>query len=160
MRLLATVAALLCLAHPVASQPVVTDGQPVNGILEVTDRDAQGRYYDEFRYSGRRNERVIIDLRSTQFDAYVELRGESGSLVARNDNFGASRNARIAVVFPVTGSYVIRASSAVPGQVGVFTLRVDSPPSPTRPWNPLKPDVFVRPPIDKVQARRPSQGAR
>jgi hypothetical protein len=134
---------LLCVlagADAVHAQTVVTAPSGRSGRLERGDAVSASSYYDEYRYEGRRNETVQVSMRSMDFDARLELRTAAGVLVAQNDDFGQSLNARISHQLPGNGWYVIRATSSRPSRTGAYTVGILSDrPLPRRDRNRVVP---------------------
>jgi hypothetical protein len=62
---------------------------------------------------------LSIDMRSDDFDAYLELSGEGVAL--EDDDGGGDTHARISSTLPA-GHYSLRARSYEPGSTGLFTL--------------------------------------
>lgn len=78
----------------------ITNGQTINGSLTIDDQvqqDTNGGngsfFFDAFRFTATANQSVVIDLRSSQFDATILLyrvnAGGTLSFVAADDQFGA-----------------------------------------------------------------------
>jgi hypothetical protein len=110
---------------------ILVAGQSVSGRLSSQDPTLDnGSYFDLYTYEGRRGERVTIDMRSTEFDAYLVIGTRGGrhgveSALSRDDDGGGNRNARIVFTLPYDGEFVIRAGSIIPGS-GAYTLEVQS----------------------------------
>jgi hypothetical protein len=152
--------AVFPLAPAAGAQTRIAAASPLPGRLETTDKEEDGRYYDEYLYSGRRGEQLLVDLVSTDFDAYLVLIDQrSGNVVSQSGDFGSSTNARISITLTENGTYLIRATSQSPQQkTGAYTLRVRSSLSISRsiePSNPYRPDqIWIRPDLDKRPERR------
>jgi hypothetical protein len=96
-------------------------GQTVSGQLAGDDcQGSIGAYMDRWQFDLGSETSVRIDLSSTSFDAYLELRQANGVMVAENDDAG-SLNSRIITTLPA-GSYVIVARSLGPDQIGAYQL--------------------------------------
>jgi hypothetical protein len=112
---------------------VLVAGSSVQGRLSSPDPTLDnGSYFDLYTYAGRRGERLTIDMRSTEFDAYLVIgtrggRHGVGTALSRDDDGGGNRNARIIFTLPSDGEFVIRAGSILPGR-GAYTLDVQSSP--------------------------------
>ena len=106
-------------------------GRPAQGYLTASDPTLDGgEPFHLYTYSGRRGERVTIDLRSTDFDSYLVLgtaggRHGVGNALARDDDGGGNRNSRIDYVLPYDGEFVIRVNPLASG-VGRYELLVRS----------------------------------
>ena len=62
-------------------------------------------------------------LNSSAFDAYVQVLGLNGELIAFNDDSDNTVNARITGVLQ-PGTYLIEATTAFEGDTGPYTLMV------------------------------------
>lgn len=109
----------------------VSAGDEVSGVLGEGARDEDGRWFEHFIYTARAGERLRISLRSQSVDPRVAIgTGTLGRFepLAEDDNGGREWNAELEWTAPESGSYVIRATTAFPGEVGPFVLRVQSIP--------------------------------
>ncbi len=130
--LVAAVCAALA-APPLAAQnpPPIALGTPVSGTLTSTDSVlGDGSYYDLYSYAGRRGERIVITLRSTDFDAYLTiLTGPPGNrtVVGSNDDApgGGTNDSRFAMTVADDGPVIIRANSLEGGETGAYVLLVE-----------------------------------
>jgi hypothetical protein len=110
---------------------LVQAGERVESYLSPTDPKLDGgEPFHLYTYNGQRGERLVLDLVSTDFDAYLVLgtpggRHGVGSVIARDDDGGGDRNSRIEVVLPDTRVYVIRVNPLGAGS-GEYTLDVES----------------------------------
>jgi hypothetical protein len=101
-------------------------GQAMRGTLAPGDRTMQtGELFDRHIFQGQAGQRVTITARSSAFDAYLIVRTPRGSEM-ENDDHGSSRDARISLTLPETGTYQIDVTSAV-GSVGQgpYVLQVE-----------------------------------
>lgn len=111
----------------------VRQGESVTGALEEGDSELDdGRWYDAYVYTGRAGERVRIDLRSEDFDAYVAIgRMVDGSFteIASNDDAedGEGLDSSLEVELPEDGRFVIQATSFSAGGTGGYSLSVSTP---------------------------------
>lgn len=109
------------------AQPISV-GQTVRGKLERGDAEADdGSYFDGYRFTGRRGQRLTIQLRSDDFDAYLALYDAQGREVTTNDDGDDdSTDAEIEFNVPGDGDYVIRANTLVEGETGDYILGLSS----------------------------------
>jgi hypothetical protein len=111
----------------------IRQGESASG--ELTEGDAEledGRFYDAYVYTGRAGERLRIDLRSDDFDAYVMVgRTVDGQFneIASNDDAedGEGLDSTLEVELPEDGRYVIHATSFSAGGTGAYQLSVATP---------------------------------
>jgi hypothetical protein len=109
----------------------VAAGDRVNGVLGEGTRGEDGRWFRHFIYTARAGERLRISLTSDDLDPRVAV--GTGSLcrfdaLAADDGRGRDRHAQLEWTAPESGEYVIRVTTAVPGETGSFVLRVDPVP--------------------------------
>jgi hypothetical protein len=88
--------------------------------------------YQAYRFRGERGQRVQVDMKSKDFDAYLVVR-RAGSIVdvVDNDDAGGGTDARVIYTLPATGDYEIRANSVNNKARGSFTVSLS--PGPPRP---------------------------
>jgi hypothetical protein len=83
-------------------------------------------------YTGRAGERLRVDLRAEDFDAYVSIgRMVDGNFteIASNDDAedGEGLDSALEVELPEDGRYVIQATSFSAGDTGTYELSVSTP---------------------------------
>ena len=101
-------------------------GRTVTGNLQSSDGVGQYfGYYDEWTYSVRAGQSVVITMDSDDVDAYLVVLQDDGTEVARDDDGGTDYNARVAFRAPATAQYTIVAASLFSEQTGRYTLRVE-----------------------------------
>lgn len=121
-------------------------GQEARGELTGSDPvlSADGSRYDAYGFHARRGQRLLIELRSSAFDAYLHLgRLSSGrweSLGTDDDGLGRGTDSRLRFLVPADGNYVVYANSERAGATGGYTLLVREAPVPARPT----PQPFAR----------------
>lgn len=110
--------------NPCTGSVEIAMGQSTNGTLTASDCTHQpsGAYGDRWSLTLSASTDVRIDLASTAFDAYLELRTGSGTIIAENDDAG-SLNSRIIQTLQA-GSYIIVARSLFAGETGPYSLSV------------------------------------
>ncbi|MGH7523391.1 MAG: hypothetical protein ACREK8_03710 [Gemmatimonadales bacterium] len=124
--------------HPILA------GVDMTGTLDALDAvDTLGFRRDNWIYSARAGERVIITLNSTAFDAYLRLGRMVGGVFrqipgAYDDDGGGGRNAKLELTLADSGDYVIDVSSETRrAQEGAYVLHVERlaqrPPAPDAP---------------------------
>jgi hypothetical protein len=102
----------------------ITPGQRVSGRLEEGDRGrGDGAFEDWFEFEGRSGQVVSIEMRASEFDAYLELRDARGEVVSENDDgLGEGRDAFIMTALPANGRYRIVARSYGESSRGLYDL--------------------------------------
>lgn len=118
-------------AVPTVAQPVpIQAGQTISGALQPGDGElVDDSYFDLYEYRGQPGEALVVTLRSSDFDAYLQGGPADGADmdVADEDDDGAGgTDARMTVTVGATGVYRIRANSYGGGQTGSYTLTVTS----------------------------------
>jgi hypothetical protein len=90
----------------------LTPGRRASGRLEAGDRPRSGGgYQDLWEFDGRAGRSVVLEMRSADFDAFLELRDPDGGLVAENDDGGEGTDALITATLPRNGRYRVVARS-------------------------------------------------
>ncbi len=105
-------------------------GRALEGTLDPSDFElADGSYVDEWIISAARTDTLVVTLASTDFDAFLSVGATvDGQFVAYSSNDDAappSKDARVVMIPPSSGEYVIRANSISPTAIGRYTLRVE-----------------------------------
>jgi 3'-phosphoadenosine 5'-phosphosulfate sulfotransferase len=107
----------------------ISAGQTVRGELARTDmRLADNSYADDYTYTGRAGEQIVITLRSTDFDTYLVWGSGTGSSFRadKTDDDGAGgTDSQLTVTLGGAGTYTIRANSLGANSTGAYTLSVE-----------------------------------
>lgn len=99
--------------------------QRFTGRLSSSDPVMDGRgYYTTRTFDGVRGERVLLDLRSQDFDTYLIIRGPGG-WEDRNDDFGDITRSLLLVDIEEPGEYEVIVTSFSSGATGNYELLVD-----------------------------------
>ncbi|CAN5501119.1 hypothetical protein BH10ACI2_BH10ACI2_25760 [soil metagenome] len=113
---------------PCETAPPIGFGETIRGSLSPSDCVLEdGTYADFYVFDGIQGQQVIIDLKSTDFDAYTGIANESG-FVLEDDDSGGGTNARIVATLPETGPYAVLANSAIQFQFGSYDLTLSKTP--------------------------------
>jgi hypothetical protein len=102
-------------------------GQTVRGMLEPGDWTmGDGTWADVWYIEGQAGQRVAITLRSSQFDAYLQLLDAAGNKVAEDDDSGGGGGAaRIRYTFRISERHQIVVNVFGDSRrAGVYTLEV------------------------------------
>jgi hypothetical protein len=100
------------------------------GVLAPGDeRLDSGEYYDVYPFTAQQGERVVIDLRATDFDPYLMLRADGFEGLDNDDYQGNLRHSQLAVRLPQGGEYRLYVTSARPGETGAYEMRVTREPT-------------------------------
>jgi hypothetical protein len=134
---------------PSVARPVAVPlGQTVRGALtETSPLLEDDSRYDLYTFTGHAGQRVVVTMRSQDFDAYLHLGRELGGAMeelASNDDGGGGTDARIRIALPTDGTYRIHASGLGTESLGSYALTVEeAPPVALRPAQPLRVGVPV-----------------
>lgn len=130
----------------------------VEGSLDSDDPTLDdGSFYEEHSFVGRANQRVEINMESSEFDTYVLLYGPDGEVLGENDDISPSNyNSRLVLTLPQDGTYTIYANAFDSAQRGVYLLSVSTNVRPgdlqaTLRWGTIDDlDVVVRDPAGDI----------
>ncbi|HEY0599994.1 pre-peptidase C-terminal domain-containing protein [Brevundimonas sp.] len=107
-------------------------GEAVSGALAGGDDTLDsGEYVDSYRFTGRRGQRVVVDLTSSAFDAYTMVTTPSGEQFD-NDDGEDGTDSRQTLVLPEDGEYEVRVTSYRPGETGSYRFSVEAGREPPR----------------------------
>jgi hypothetical protein len=105
--------------------PAIRLGQTIAGQLTTADvLRADDTYADGFSYVGRSGERLVITMRSADFDAWAVIDDPNGPLYEWNDDGAGGTDSRLEITLPHDGRYIILANS-VSQSTGAYTLLVE-----------------------------------
>lgn len=112
-------------AAPAATGGAITIGETVSGVLQAGDDTLQsGEFVDRIRFTGRRGQRVAVELTSSAFDAYTILRSPSGETIDNDDGGSGGTDSRLDTVLTENGEYTVSVTSFAPGESGSYRLSV------------------------------------
>ena len=105
-------------------------GARLTGTLDETDAAAEdGSAYDAWTFSATAGQRIVITLRSDAFDSYLAVGREEGGewmeLTSNDDAAEGSLDARVVMLAPDTGDYIIRVNTFPAQPAGAYTLTVE-----------------------------------
>lgn len=118
----------------------LTPGRRASGRLEIGDRPRSGGgFQDLWEFDGRRGQTVMLEMRSGEFDAYLELRDPDGGLVSENDDGGDGTDALITATLPANGRYRAVARSYSEREAsGFYELTLTNAAEAARPGRPVE----------------------
>jgi hypothetical protein len=91
----------------------------------ANERLKDGSRGEAYRFEGAQGDCVVITMRSSDFDPFLELRPQpfKGAILASDDDSAGGRNAQIRYTLPSTGRYYITATSFGQGEaMGQYEL--------------------------------------
>jgi hypothetical protein len=113
----------------------ISVGVKLQGELSTTDCPGTIRtssYADDYVFQATAGVEYTIQMWSSDFDTYLNLRDASGTLVAYNDDSGFSLNSRIEYTPGVSGTLVVEAASyGGSGTTGAYEVMVHDLPCTT-----------------------------
>jgi|GEM_PF-1113600 len=117
-------------------------GQSINAELSSTDcRLEDMSYADFYIFDGLQGEQIVINMGSGVIDSYLGVANQSGTWVIEDDDGGGATNARIVATLPESGTFIILANSALPNQLGNYTLSLSGGPTCTFTFTPGSADI-------------------
>lgn len=104
----------------------VTVGTNVQGRLETGDqRMNDGTWADVWQFQGMQGQRIIIELRSEEFDTYVQLLDAQGNRLAEDDDSLGNLDSKVEFTLPAAGMYQIVVNNfSDERRAGIYTLSV------------------------------------
>jgi hypothetical protein len=125
------------IAQPIAPEPTnliaspgqtaqIAIGQTMRGRLEQGDQMMQdSTYADLWQFQGMAGQTVQIDVRSDEFDTYMQLLDGNGNKLGEDDDSGGNLNSRLIFALPATGMYQIVVNNAGRSRrAGIYTVSV------------------------------------
>jgi len=108
---------------PVANK--AEGAQVHSGRLEAGDTTLEtGEYVDAYTFEGKQGEFVVVDLRSTEFDTWLEVRPPVGDTFVNDDHEGDARRSQLALTLPHDGTYTAFATTYQAGAVGAYEMTI------------------------------------
>ena len=97
-----------------------------SGTLSVSDGVfSNGEYADVYEFDGSGLGGITADLRSSEFDSYLVLRGPDGEVVAANDDVETGiLDSRVSTALSEPGLYRLFVTSHEVGEIGSYTLTI------------------------------------
>jgi hypothetical protein len=121
----------------VSAQPVrsIAVGETRTDSLTARDPVLRSRRspYQVWSLGGKAGQRIVIDLMSADFDAYLVLRDADGRKMGSDDDSGERTNARLHAVLPRDGRYRLIATAIGDSARGRYTLAVSGWETPAAP---------------------------
>lgn len=97
------------------------------GTLAKGDQTlSSGEYVDSYTMEGRTGEKVIIDLRSADFDPYLIVFAPSGEQFDNDDHEGDGHRSLLSLDLAEDGEYTVAVTSYKAGETGTYDLQIQS----------------------------------
>jgi len=105
---------------------LIAIGQVMSGRLETGDQTmADGTFADIWQFQGAAGQTITIDVRSDEFDTYMQLLDATGNKLGEDDDSGGNLNSRLTYTLPATGMYqIVVNNSGQSKRVGLYTLSI------------------------------------
>ena len=99
-------------------------GTNVQGRLETGDqRMNDGTFADVWQFQGRAGQHIVIELRSEEFDTYLQLLDAAGNRLAEDDDSLGDLDSKIEFNLPANGMYQIVVNNfGDDRRAGIYTL--------------------------------------
>lgn len=114
-----------CAAEAAAQTPIRM-GQTIRGALTTSDlRADDDSYLDLYTFTGRRGERLVITLKSSDFDTFLafgRMQGGEFEAMEADDDGGGGTDSRLRVTLDADGTYLLRANSLGGGETGAYEI--------------------------------------
>jgi hypothetical protein len=101
-------------------------GQVLRGRLETGDQTmADGTFADIWQFQGSAVQTITIDVRSDEFDTYMQLLDANGNKLGEDDDSGGNLNSRLTFTLPATGMYqIVVNNSGQSKRMGLYTVSI------------------------------------
>jgi len=104
-------------------------GETVESVLSPLSsgaQDSSGNPLEPWELFLNEGETVTVELRSTDFDAYLHITGPGMSAPLSDDDSAGERNSRLVFQAPQSGTYLLVASTFLSDEQGTYQLSVAS----------------------------------
>ena len=85
---------------------------------------ASGEYVDGNSFEWSAGEYVVVDLRSTAFDPWLEIHSPGGESWVNDDHEGDSTRSQIAIELTESGTYTVNVTTYKPGEGGAYDVAI------------------------------------
>lgn len=104
-------------------------GATMTGELTDTDPavDETGPYFDLYRITARKGQRLLIEMKSDGLDSFVSIGrmlGDSLDVLGSDDDGGGEKNARLRFTVKEDGTYIIRAQALDVNATGPYRISI------------------------------------
>lgn len=94
-----------------------------SGTLAAGDSTLPDKsHYDDYTFTARAGQMVVVDMRSDDFDTYLILLSPSGETFSNDDYQGDTSHSRIEQVADADGTWTVRATSYAGGATGAYEV--------------------------------------
>ncbi|HEX5870297.1 MAG TPA: hypothetical protein VFY65_07780 [Longimicrobium sp.] len=116
-------------AEPTVTIATLRAGQAVRGTLARGDATLDdGSWYDNYSYTARRGERIVVRMESGDFDTVLGVSSarEDADDLVMDDDGGGGTNSRVQYTATADGVILIRANALNAGEGGSYTIVLES----------------------------------
>ncbi|MEM1056233.1 MAG: PPC domain-containing protein [Bacteroidota bacterium] len=99
-------------------------------LMEGDETLGDGRYFDRYPVEVVAGDRLVVDLRSTDFDPYLDLYPPASGEYSNDDWNGSRSHSRIEVDVTVSGIWEIRVRGYAQGATGAYDLTIQTADNP------------------------------
>ncbi len=125
-RALPLIGLLLSLAGCYGEVHEVHEGRLEQGDPILQQDDSR---YDSYEFRAKKGHRIVLELESEDFDAYVHLMDAEGRQITHNDDARpGTTNARLEYTAPESGTYFALANSYHGNATGAYKLTITAAP--------------------------------
>ena len=105
---------------------LIAIGQVLRGRLETGDQTmADGTFADIWQFQGPAGQTITIDVRSDEFDTYMQLLDGNGNKLGEDDDTGGNLNSHLTFTLPAAGMYqIVVNNSGQSKRVGLYTVSI------------------------------------
>jgi len=107
----------------------ITLGSPaVEGNLGSSSSilPSDGSYFDAYTFEGQQGQQVVIEMSSSDVNAYLILLSPNGDNLSQDDDGAGNSNARLVATLPRSGVYTVLANTRLAGETGDYRLQVSA----------------------------------
>jgi hypothetical protein len=110
---------------PQTTAAVNKGGEHYAGRLEPGDTTLPtGEFVDSYSFEGREGEFVVVDLRATDFDPWLEVHPPTGDSFVNDDHEGDSTRSQLALTLTQSGTYTAFATTYRAGDQGAYEMTI------------------------------------
>lgn len=120
---MALAVAALGISAPAFAQVALNLSGRTQGELRQGDSTLpSGEFVDDYTFTGRQGQRVVIRMTSGALDPYLIISGPNGFQRDNDDGAQGSKDAVLDVTLPADGAYRVRATTYQSGERGAYTI--------------------------------------
>jgi S1-C subfamily serine protease len=112
----------------IVAEAITLNGTPIQGRLDSGSSVLQddNSYYARHTFEGKAGQRVVIEMTSSELDAYLILLSPSGDDLGQDDNGAGGKNSKLTITLPQNGTYTVLANTHGAREMGRYSLRASA----------------------------------